>query len=382
MHRGLSRALTMIVALLTTAVVLGGVVLANETDYLGGKVRSGDTVIVPSSETVPGDLYIFAGNATVNGTVGGDLVVFGGQVTINGTVNGSITSASGSLLLGGATRGALRAAGGQITIDGTIGKDLAIAGGQLVLSSASKVGQDVLFGSGSATLNGTVSGNVLGSTGTYVRGGSVGGTEQVEINRSPSTTQPIPPQQRNELADAPRQLVAVLVVGGLILWLRPSILGAWDSLIRSRPAASFGYGLLAIIGFVAAIIVALIAVVVVAIVLGILSLGVLAAIDVVGGLLLIASGIFAFVVVCALVVDAVVGYAIGRALLRNRAAQLGRWHAPLQLALGVLIVVAVTALPVIGGIAKLLVVLFALGALTLHAWTARSRPKAAPIATG
>ena len=381
MNSGRSRAFTVIVALLVATMALGGAALAQGTDYLGGKLRTGDTVLVASNETVRTDLYIFARTATVNGTVDGDLVVFGSQVTVNGTVNGSITAASGTLVLGGPTRGAVRAAGGQITIDGTVSKDAVIAGGQLILSPASKIGQDVMFASGTATLNGTVTGSVLGTTSSYTRAGSVGGTEQVEINQASSSRAPIPAQQRNPILDALRQLFAVLIVGGLLLWLRPSLLGAWDSLLRSRPAASFAYGVLTMVGFVAAIIVAIVAMVVVAIILGILTLGALVAIDVVGGLLLITTGTFAFVVVSALVVDAIAGYSIGRMLLRDAAGQLGQWQQPLQLALGVLIVVAITGSAVIGGIAKLVVLLFALGALTLHAWTVRGRASPVPVAT-
>ena len=42
---------------------------------LGGKLRYGDTIIVPATETVNSDLYIFAGSVTMDGAVHGDLVV-------------------------------------------------------------------------------------------------------------------------------------------------------------------------------------------------------------------------------------------------------------------------------------------------------------------
>ena len=62
-------ALALIILLaLTAGAALG-------TDRLGGKVRFGDTITVPSSETVDHDLYLFAGQINVNGNVKGDLVV-------------------------------------------------------------------------------------------------------------------------------------------------------------------------------------------------------------------------------------------------------------------------------------------------------------------
>ena len=50
-----------------------------ETQLLGGKLRTGDTVTVPAGEQVSDDLYIFAGTATIDGSVDGDLMAFGGR---------------------------------------------------------------------------------------------------------------------------------------------------------------------------------------------------------------------------------------------------------------------------------------------------------------
>lgn len=371
MSSAVRSALLSLSTLLVFAGLLAGTALAQGPNYLGGKVRTGDVVTIPSSETVRGDLYVFARMLNVDGTIEGDLVAFASQINISGTVNGSVLAASGTLTMGGQARGAVRAAAGQVTIDGGVGRDAAIAAGQLTTGSAAKIGQDVIFATGATSLGGTVTGSVLGTASTYTRSGTLGGTEQVEISRTDSGDQPVTPVGPQPIPDALRQFVAVLLAGGLLLWLRPRILTAWDTLLRAEPALTLGYGLLALIVFVAAVVVAFIAIIVLAIIFGILSLGPLVAIDVIGGLLLVSVGVFAFVVVCAIVVDAIVGYAVGRAILQT--AQLGQWQTVLQLALGALIVVAIEALPVIGGIAKLAVVLFGLGVLTLYAWRARGR---------
>lgn len=365
-------ALLSLATLLVFACLLAGTALAQGPNYLGGKVRTGDVVTIPSTETVRGDLYVFARMINVDGTIEGDLVAFASQINVSGTVNGSVLAASGTLTLGGQARGAVRAAAGQVTIDGGVGRDAAIAAGQLTTGSAAKIGQDVIFATGATSLGGTVAGSVLGTASTYTRSGTLGGTEQVEISQRGADVQPLTPVEPQPIPDALRQFVAVMLAGGLLLWLRPRILSAWDALLRAEPALTLGYGILALIVFVAAVIVAFIAIIVLAIIFGILSLGPLVAIDVIGGLLLVGLGVFAFVVVCAIVVDAIVGYAVGRAILQT--AQLGQWQTVLQLALGALIVVAIEALPVIGGIAKLAVVLVGLGVLMLYAVRARGGP--------
>ena len=369
----------MLVLVVLAVLAFAGVALADQSSYLNGKIRSGDVVVIPVSETVRTDLYAFATTVTVDGTIDGDLVATGSQIIVNGTVNGSIMAAGSTITVNGQTKGSIRAAGGQVYLNGPVGRDAVVASGQFSSGAGAKIGQDVIFATGTASIGGPVTGSILGSAGTYSRSGSVGGTEEVSQNR---TTDAGTRFARSPFEDALRQLAAALLVGLVIIWLRPRLLSAWDSLLRARPAAAFGYGVLALIGFVAATIVAIVAVVVLAIILGVLTLGALVAVDVIAGLLLVALGITAFIVVCAFVVDAVVGYVIGRMILRSAKLGLaGPWQSIIELALGTAIVVAAQALPVIGGIVGLVTVLFGLGVLTLYFWNLRpatARAAAAP----
>ena len=50
-----------------------------------------------------------------------------------------------------------------------------------------------------------------------------------------------------------------------------------------------------------------------------------------------------------------------------------RWRELLLLAVGAIVVVVVTLLPIVGGVAKLLVVLFGLGALAYAWWRSRKK---------
>jgi hypothetical protein len=354
--------LSLVAALFICAVLLAGTALAQGPNYLGGKVRTGEAVTIASTETVKGDVYVFAGAVNVDGTVDGDLVALGGQINVNGTVNGSILAAGGAVSIGGQTRGAVRVMSGQVTVLGDVAKDVAVAAGQLTTTSAARVGQDVLFATGTTRLGGAVGGSVLGTTGDYSRDGTISGTEEVDVNTRSSAETPVP-VATDPYTDALRHLVSVLIAGGLLLFLRPRLMPAWDALMRARPAASLGYGVVALVGFIAAVIIAIIAIIVLAMIFGALSLGALVAIDVIGGMLLLGAGILTFVVICSFVVDAIVGYAVGRAILQS--SQLGRWQPAAYLAIGAVIVVALEWVPAIGGIAKLVVVLVGLGVLAL-----------------
>jgi TRAP-type mannitol/chloroaromatic compound transport system permease large subunit len=66
-----------------------------------------------------------------------------------------------------------------------------------------------------------------------------------------------------------------------------------------------------------------------------------------------------------------VGLALGRLLLRNDGRSFGSWLG--TLALGVLVVVLVAAIPVVGGFLEALLVLLGLGALLLMARPGRHR---------
>jgi hypothetical protein len=377
---GLLGAVLLLTAMAT--VLLVSLALA-VTDRLGGKLRFGNTIVVPATETVESDLYAFAGSVTVDGTINGDLVVAGGTVRVNGTVTGDLLATGGSVDLTGTVKGDAREAGGQLNVEGAVGEDLVATGGQLSITG--KVGEDLIFAAGTTTMDGAVTGSIEGSAGTYARTGSVGGTENVSIGeRGAAPT----PAAGGVLFDALRQFVVVLLFGALGLWLLPRAIRAGEDALRRRPLASLGFGVLSLIGYLVAWILVVLLIVLLAVVLGLLTFGALATIEAVAGILALGVLTFVFVLIVAFIADALVGLAIGRLIvpaLGMRGPTTDRWQELGVLALGVALVVIVTSLPVIGGIAKLCVALLGLGALVLVAWgawrgmrPARSAPPTAP----
>ena len=355
------------IVILTVALALSPAAAAQQSE-LGGKVRSGREVTIPANETVQGDLVASGGTVRIDGRVEGDLVASGGQVIVDGTVTGDVLAAAGTTTISGQVDGDARVASGQARIEGRIGEDLLLGVGQATVAPGTQIGGDLIFAAGRMQLDGTVAGDVLGSTGNYTQGGSVGGSERVNIDQPEAEQEPT---LADRTVDALRRYVSILVVGALLLWLLPRLLRGAADKTRGRPLVSLGVGILGFIGTIVALVLVILVTVLVAVVLGLLGLGSLTGLTVFGGLLVTASVVFLLVLALAFAAQATVGLALGRLLFpgldRSFPSRLG------ALALGVLAVVLVAAIPVVGGVLAALLALFGLGGLLLMAMPARRR---------
>lgn len=356
------RRLTLGPAIVGLIVVLGASVALAQEMGLGGKLRAGSQVVIPVEETIEGDLYASGGLIRVEGTVDGDLIATGGQVRLTGEVTGDLIASGGMVDVSGQVEGDVRAAGGQLTVSGSIGEDLFVAGGQVTLSSSGEVGEDLVFAAGQMTLDGNVTGDVMGRTGNYQRGGTIGGDENVSIAEDDE------PTVGDRSLEAVQRFVSILVVAGLVLWLAPRLIEAPAQTLRSRPLASFGFGLLGLVGFLVLVVAVILVAVLLAIVFGLLGLD--------GLVVTVIITLFASVVVLATLfflalvfgAPAGVGMSLGGLVLGSPAR---RW---LALILGVLVVVVLSSLPWIGGWLGVVVVVFGLGAIILAL-----RPRAQPV---
>ena len=247
-------------------------------------------------------------------------------------------------------------------IEGRVGEDVLLGAGQATITSRAHIGGDLIFGAGRMQMDGTVAGSVLGSTGNYSNGGSVGGTEHVNIQQPEEAREPT---LADRAVDALRRYVSILVIGVLLLWLLPGVLRGAADAARGRLLVSFGVGILGFIAVIVLLIGVILLIVLVAIVLGLLGLGSLAGVTVFGGLLVAAIVVFLFVLAVVFAAPATVGLALGRLLVRTDGRSFGSWLG--ALALGVLVVVLVASIPVAGGFLEALLVLLGLGALLLTA---------------
>lgn len=347
-------------------IVAGASVAFAQDNTLGGKVRSGQEVVVPAGQTVQGNLYASGQTVRVEGTVTGDLVAVGSDVRVSGEVKSDLLVAGGTIDISGKVDGDVRVAGGRITVSGPIGQDLVIGAGQVTLTSSAQVGQDLVFAAGQLTLDGRVTGSVLGTTPNYTKHGTVGGTENVTIAEQSKKAEPT---FASRLVDGLRQWIGVLAVTALAMWLLPGLLRGTADGVRRRPLPSLGVGVLGIIGLIVSAVAVLIVGILLAVVLGLLGLGDLVALALFGALTVLVIAAFVFFLVAAFLAPAAVGLALG-ALAFGDEPRSRRW---LSLVLGLLVVVVLTSLPVVGGWFGLLVLLLGLGALILLGWSRRRR---------
>lgn len=354
-----------IVVLAVALLSLTATAPAQQTE-LGGKVRSGREVTIPAGETVQGDLVASGGTVRVDGRVDGDLLASGGQVIVAGTVTGDVLAGAGSTTVSGEVGGDLRAGTGQARIEGRVGEDVILGAGQATVASGARIGGDLIFATGRTQMDGEVAGSVVGSTGNYASGGSVGGSERVNVQQ-PEVEQA--PTLADRIVDALRRYVSILAIGVVLLWLLPRVVRGAADAARGRPLVSFGVGVLGFVGVIVALVLLILVTVLVAVVLGLLGLGSLTGVTVFGGILVIGIVLFLFVLAVAFAAQATVGLAIGRLLLRGERRSFLAWLGPL--AIGVLIVVLLASIPVVGGFLEVLLVLLGLGALLLLARPAR-----------
>jgi cytoskeletal protein CcmA (bactofilin family) len=340
---------------------------AQQTE-LGGKVRSGREVTVPAGETVQGDLVASGGTVRIDGRVEGDLVATGGRVIVAGTVTGDALVGAGSTTISGQVGGDLRAGTGQARIEGRVGEDALLGVGQATVARGAQVGGDLIFAAGRIQMDGAVTGSVLGSTGSYTEGGSVGGSERVNVGQPEEQGEPT---LADRTLDVLRRYVSILAIGMLLLWLLPRVIRGAAEQARGRPLVGLGIGVLGFIGVIVALVLVILVTVLVAVVLGLAGLGSLTGMTIYGGVLVAAAVLFLFVLAVAFAAQATVGLALGRLLVRGDGRSfLGGLGA---LALGVLVVVLVAAIPVAGGLLEALLVLLGLGALLLVARPSRRR---------
>jgi hypothetical protein len=243
------------------------VILAANEVHDGWYFAAGDEVLIEG--TINGDAYVAGGVVEVTGTINGDLLVGGGQVTVSGTVTDDI-----------------RAVGGTIRVSGKVGKDVSAAGGTVTFLSKSTVDGNILVGCGTLAATGTIgkdakiasndaelSGTIKGSvdfTGEYLsvrQGANIGGNVKARVGE----------KERVQIADgtvhgnvdigladmgrAARILgynpwhfwfkiiwaAGLLLVGLLLVFLFPKFIKGIGSMITQRPGESLLWGFLGLI---------------------------------------------------------------------------------------------------------------------------------------
>jgi len=408
------RRLRLLLALLTVGVLTA--ILTRPAH--AAEFRSGDTAVVGTDEVIDDDLFISGQTVTVDGVVTGNLFAAGAIVTVNGTVEGSLFMAGRTLAANGTVNGSLFASsysmsvGPEADTDGNlyfsgfsltteqgsqVGRGLYGGGYQMILNG--EVANDVNVGVGALELNGIVGGDMRGNVGTpednepnffmpsfegdvavIAPGLRVGENAQVGGDVAVDVVQPeeITPVPFYSLANERTrwvigELIALLIVGFLLLWIRPRWLRRTSTVAQERWLPSLGIGLLAIIVAIILLPLAVGLIILLTIAGDWISLGQLTTSILGLGLtgLVFATAVFLFLV--GIVSKIIVAFLCGYLLVQRPAdTAVSTWDF-IALAVGIVIYILLRALPFgIGFIIGLIITLLGVGAFFL---TLRRTPR-------
>ena len=339
-------ALALVAALVLS--LMTGVAAAQSVRGVGG------TVVVDADETVDG-VEVVAGTVVVRGTVTGDVSGAAGtiHVTESGRVGGSVDGAAGT-----------------VRIDGAVGGDVSVGAGTLEVTETARIGGDVDAGAGYVSVDGRVDGDVRVGAETVVLGPNalIGGDfryDAATLDRDPAATVEgsvvSQPRERRpsggaavvgNVLGAVYGLLANLLFGALLLLAFPDFSTGVASRVGSSPVRTGGVGLLALVGV--PVVLVLVAVTLVGIPLAVV------------GAVAFAGGIWA-------------GLVYGQFAVGVRAlAVVDRENRWLALVVGLVGFAFLGAVPILGGLLELAVLLLGLGALALGLRDAYRRRGARP----
>ena len=385
--------------------------------------RTGEQVVIDASETITDDLIVTAATVTINGRVIGDVVTMAQTVEINGVIEGDLFALCGGVVVNGTVTddvlvgaaiirldpqarignnlwgsgasietlpgsqidGSLFFVGGQALLAGTVERDVVFGGNSLLLRGA--IGRNVEAGVDAETepawvsqlrVEGIASPPAAPAGLTVDREARIGGdlvyTSQTPVTPPPGTvagevrfteetrTSPPPPTLTDRILDLIRRFAGLFLLGLILVRLTPHLLRGTTNELETRPVASLGWGIVSILAIVLVFLAVILLTIAASIVLGSVRLNGLMGIVVAAGFLVGMALILLTILAIAYVAQIVVGFEVGRQiLLRLRPAWVERPFAPL--ALGLLLLVVMTAAPAIGWMVSIAAVLFGLGAL-------------------
>jgi len=116
-----------------------------------------------STETINDDYYGAGGTIQMESNVNGDLILGGGRILVNSVVSQDLMLGGGEITIKGEVRDDARLAGGNVIINALIKDDLIAAGGNIELGESGFVGSDMTVAGGNVVIDGQVNGNLQGT---------------------------------------------------------------------------------------------------------------------------------------------------------------------------------------------------------------------------
>jgi cytoskeletal protein CcmA (bactofilin family) len=351
--------------------------------------RAGDLVTVGGEEEVQGDLYLGGRAITTTGIVHGSVFAAGQTVSIAGTIDDGATLGGQTVTLSGRIGRGVRVGASTVDATGDIEGDLVAGCGTLTVADGARVGEDLVFGAGKVYVLGEVEGDIKGGAETLVIAGRVGGDVEVKVGTlevkpgaviegnlsyTAGTESDIPAGavkgtiafteriEEEDTREVRRGLGALgpffllagiiwkivaylmaLVTGIVLILLLPGRMAGASDAIRTQTGASAGWGAIAL--FVTPIAAIVVCITIVGLPIGLISLAL-------WGILLYLSQL-------------PVGLLIGHLILGHSKPLEGRGFMIGSLALGLLLLTLLRAIPLLGFFVWLTIALFGMGAFVV-----------------
>ncbi|MFH1347367.1 MAG: polymer-forming cytoskeletal protein [Candidatus Margulisiibacteriota bacterium] len=118
-------------------------------------VKTGNDIVIDRETVINDNLFAAGENLTISGWIKGDLIAFGGEVTINGKVDGDIIAGGSNVTIAGKANN-IFVGGGDVTIIGSTKNDLLAGCGQIYIDKNARIGKDAWLGCGNAKIAGRV----------------------------------------------------------------------------------------------------------------------------------------------------------------------------------------------------------------------------------
>lgn len=344
-------------------------------------IKSGESTVLPSGETVNNDYFASGGMAIVSGTVNGDTYLMGGNITVDGEINGDLLIIGGNADIRGRVTGDIRVVGGQVTVAGEVGRNLSAVGGSVSVTDRARIRGNLVAASGSLDVFGPVDRDVIISGGQATLGSGIGGNVNSTVGRLVLTSGARVSGNLNYTSGTPAQIQSGAVVSGTVTQQTPpgrptpGILGAlaaasiafkiisfisylivgllllrfFPNFTREKAATLFKRPLISLlIGFIALILIPVVIFLLMFTVIGI-------------PIALIALAIYLIALYLSIIVTSLaLGWKAFDLIGQKRT---GGW----ALLLGLVIYEILTIVPILGGFVTFFALLFGLGALLL-AW--------------
>ena len=409
------------IRIVATVTLLGLLIVGLTGPAQAAEFVGGDRVVIEASEVIDDDLFVSGNRVEVNGTIQGDLFAAGSEVVVNGTVEGSLFIAGQLLTVNGQVDGSLYGGGYALSVgpETSIGRNLFFGGFSLTTGPGSTVGRDLYAGNYQSELNGDIGRDLSVGGGALELNGAVGGDVNAEVSSSdeavpptmpgiPGSVPSLPPGFRmgeqaqvggelnitettpnrsreergafglsQEASSRVGEFIALLIIGGIILYLASDVVQQTGANIQQRPLPSLGWGLLLFALFIIGVPIIAVMVILLAFLLGLLTLGNLLGITMTLGIAALALLATAFIFALSLLTKIVVAYLIGRFLLDRFAPQMAAGFGKnfLALVIGALIYEIVRAIPFgVGWLVGVIATLLGLGAIYFFIQEQRKKP--------